>query len=489
MTDVLPTTVVIFGASGDLTHRKLIPALYQLYRKERLPQTTRIVGFARRPYSHDDFRDLLRESAQEFVNSHFDEATWGSFAQHLWYVRGDLDTQDDYHTLDRFLRETEKGAAHRLYYLATAPDFYQPVIEHLADAAMADEHEAQRRIIIEKPFGRDLTTAHALNAAVHRVFAEHQVYRIDHYLGKETAQNILFFRFGNTVFENVWNRNYIDHVQISVIESVDVGHRAGYYDRSGVLRDMVQNHLLQLLALVAMEPSASFQADAVRNETTKVLEAIRPYTKQTIPRHTLRAQYTGYRDAPGVAEDSSTPTYAALRLNIDNWRWQGVPFYLRSGKAMATRVSEVNIQFHRPPHLMFPLPPGKTIAPDILSLRIQPDEGIFFSFEAKLPDTANEMRTVGMSFNYADTFGECSIPEAYERLLLDALLGDATLFIRSDAIEQSWRIVDQVVDAWEGEDAPPLHSYHPGSWGPAEADSFIERDNRQWLWSGGSRRI
>jgi glucose-6-phosphate 1-dehydrogenase len=487
MGEALPNTIVIFGASGDLTYRKLIPALYQLYRKERLPAHTHIVGFARRPYSHADFRERMRNAAQEFASTTFNPELWESFEPTLWYVRGNLKQPEDVHTLEHELREIEQGPANRLYYLATAPELYVPVIENLAAAGMAREDGGTRRVVIEKPFGRDLASAHELNDSIHNAFQEHQVYRIDHYLGKETAQNILFFRFGNTVFETVWNRNYVDHVQITVAETVNVGHRAGYYDTSGVLRDMFQNHLLQLLALVAMEPPASFRADAVRNETTKVLEAVRPMNDKLVQRNTLRAQYEGYRDAPGVAENSETATYGAMRLYVDNWRWQGVPFYLRSGKALATRVSEINIQFHRPPHLMFPLPPERRISPDVLSLCIQPDEGIHFRFEAKVPDTVTEMRTVDMSFNYADTFGECSIPEAYERLLLDALIGDATLFIRSDAIERSWHIIDPILHAWEGNAAPPLATYPPGSWGPDAADRFIESDNRTWLWSGGSR--
>lgn len=486
----IPTTVIIFGASGDLTQRKLIPALYQLCRKNRLPFGTQVVGYARRPYSHEDFREKLRQATTEFTSNTFDAETWAAFSERIWYARGDLATPENYQQLDTFLQSIEQGPTHRLYYLSTAPDYYEPIVENLAAAGMVAENGCERRIVIEKPFGRSLATANALNKKVQAVFDEHQIYRIDHYLGKETAQNIMFFRFGNTVFENVWNRNHIDHVQLSVIESVDVGHRAGYYDTSGVLRDMFQNHLLQLLALVAMEPPASFKADAIRNETAKVLESVRPFTTSTLARHTLRAQYAGYRDAPGVAPGSNTPTYAALRLQIDNWRWQGVPFYLRSGKALATKVSEVNIQFRRPPHLMFPLAPGQQIPPDLLSVRIQPDEGISFRFQAKVPDTITEMGTVGMAFSYADSFGACSIPEAYERLLLDALTGDATLFIRSDAITRSWEIIDPILAAWEADGAEnqlPLYTYEPGAWGPREADTFMERDNRAWLWSCGNQ--
>lgn len=475
-------TIVIFGASGDLTQRKLIPALYNLYRKGRLAATTRIVGYARRPYSHDEFRRMARTGVEQFSRATFDAATWEDFAVHLGYVQGDLTTPADYANLDTTLQEMECGSVNRLYYLATSPEYYMPIAEQLGAAGMATEQTGQRRIIIEKPFGRDLASARLLNEQVHAAFDEHQIYRIDHYLGKETAQNVIFFRFGNTVFETVWNRNYIDHVQITVAETVDVGHRAGYYDQSGVLRDMFQNHLLQLLALVAMEPPASFHANAVRNETAKVLEAVRLIDGDGLAQHTLRGQYRGYRAAQGVAPDSQTATYAALRLFIDNWRWQGVPFYLRSGKALAAKVSEVVIQFRQPPHSMFPLPPGKQIAPDVLSICIQPDEGMHFRFEAKVPDTLAEMRSVDMTFHYDDTFGPTSIPEAYERLLLDALNGDATLFIRSDAIELAWGLIDPIIAGWEGNSTPPLAVYEPGSWGPAEADAFIGRDGRAWLW-------
>jgi glucose-6-phosphate 1-dehydrogenase len=477
-----PTTVVIFGASGDLTQRKLIPALYNLYRKERLPEDMRIVGYARRPYSHADFRQRLREGVETYSGKTFDGALWEEFATRLWYVHGDLSTPDDYTHLESVLRDMEGGTADRLYYLATAPDFYVPVTEHLAAAGMARENGGERRIIIEKPFGRDLKTAQELNQRVHEAFQEHQIYRIDHYLGKETAQNIMFFRFGNTVFETVWNRRYIDHVQITVAEDVDVGHRAGYYDKSGVLRDMFQNHLLQLLALVAMEPPASFKANAVRNEKVKVLESIRPIEGNGLAEHTVRAQYRGYPELEGVAPNTQTATYAALRLFIDNWRWQGVPFYLRSGKALARKSSEVVIQFRCPPHMMFPMPADQHIAPDVLSLCIQPDEGIHFRFEAKVPDTVAEMRSANMTFHYDDICEFGGIPEAYERLLLDALLGDATLFIRSDAIERAWELIDPVIHGWQGKHAPPMATYEPGTWGPDEADALMRQDGREWLW-------
>ena len=478
--DAQPATIVIFGASGDLTQRKLVPALFNLYRKGRLPSGTRIVGFARRPYSHDDFRARLREGMESFAIRDFDAATWEAFAEYIQYAQGDLDTADDYERLHAFLREEEGGPAHRLYYMATAPTFYTAIVERLGAADMAQETEGWRRIIVEKPFGRDLASAQALNHALHAVFEEHQIYRIDHYLGKETAQNILFFRFGNTIVEPVWTRTYIDHVQITVAEDVDVGHRAGYYDQAGVLRDMFQNHLMQLLSLTAMEPPASFQADAIRNEKVKVFSAIRPISADMVADHTVRGQYRGYREAPGTAPDSETPTYAALRLYIDNWRWQGVPFYLRSGKALEAKTSQIAIEFRCPPHVMFPMPSEQGIRPNMLALCIQPHEGMHLRFEAKVPDTFADTRSVNMDFHYADAFGPDAIPEAYERLLLDALQGDAALFTRSDGIEWGWKLIDPIIQRWESLSAPPLAIYEPGSWGPVEADDFMARDDREW---------
>lgn len=477
-----PTTITIFGASGDLTRRKLIPALFNLFRKGRLEDELHIVGFARRPYDDERFRELMEVGVKEFAPDRYDHADWQKFAPRLHYVCGDVTNDASFSTLDTTLQALERGEADRLYYFSIAPRFYETTINHLGGAGMAKEDGVVRRVVIEKPFGRDLESARKLTTAVHRVFAEHQVYRIDHYLGKETSQNILFSRFGNTVFEPIWNRNYVDHVQITVAESVDVGHRAGFYDGTGVLRDMFQNHLLQLLALVAMEPPYSFDADAVRNEKTKVFAAIRPIAADQLARETVRGQYRGYTDAEGVQADSQTPTYAALKLHIDNWRWHGVPFYLRSGKALTQKVSEIVIQFRRPPHTMFPLPPGRELRQNYLSICVQPDEGMHLSFEAKVPDTLAELRSVDMEFHYAEGFEGIAIPEAYERLLLDALQGDASLFARSDGIELSWKIVDPIVDGWrESANPPPLASYRPGDWGPTEAKELLARDGRVWL--------
>lgn len=467
-------SVVIFGASGDLTQRKLIPALYNLYVKGRLTGRFQIVGMSRSALTHEAFREKMCAATQTFSRDTFAPDVWGKFSHNLFYVAGDASQPDDYAALDAFLREREGEQHNRLFYLATAPSLYEPILHQLKAANMADEHSGWRRIVIEKPFGCDSASAHTLNALVHEAFAEHQVYRIDHYLGKETAQNLLFLRFANTIFEPIWNRNYIDNVQITVAETVDVGSRGDYYDEAGVLRDMFQNHLMQLLALTAMEPPISLDADHLRAEKAKVIHAIR--TPQAAD--AVRAQYEGYRQTKGVAPDSTTATYAALRLFVDNWRWQGVPFYLRSGKAMMAKASEIAIQFKRPPLRLFDGAHHDEEPPNLLAIHIQPNEGMHLRFEAKLPDQ-REGGLVQMQFRYADTFGKGAIPEAYERLLLDALLGDAALFAREDEISASWRVIDAVFSAWERENAP-VATYLRGSWGPSEGDRLLDRDGFRW---------
>ena len=474
------TTIVIFGVSGDLAQRKLIPGLFNLFQKRRLRGNFRIVGLAGRPWNDTDLRETAKKSVAEFGEYKIEDRNCDGFIAKLFYISGNFHDEQSYQLLSNKLDSLEQGKANRLYYLATPPDFFIDIINNLGKANLVDESDGWRRVVIEKPFGTDYLTAKKLNDEIHLVLREEQIYRIDHYLGKETVQNILVARFANTIFEPVWNRNYINNVQITVAEEVGLERRAKYYDTVGVLRDMFQNHLLQLLSLIAMEPTASYQPNDLRDEKVKVIKSIRRIPVENVKNEAVKGQYRGYSEEEGVSAGTRTPTYAAVRFYIDNWRWQGVPFYLRSGKMMAEKVSEISIQFKRPPHLMFPLPEEYEFTSNRLTLCLQPDEGIQLKFETKVPDTIAETRSVDLQYRYRDVFGENSIPEAYERLLLDAINGDASLFNRGDQSELAWELIDPLVQACEDPHGPTLAFYEQGSWGPIEADAMLALNSHKW---------
>lgn len=477
----MPATIVIFGASGDLTQRKLIPALYRAFHKGRLPKDTRVVGFARTAMARDAWRASLADSTAQHVGQGFDRDSWNKFAPSLIYHPGDIVRAEDFASLAKLLDEIESGAnSTRVYYLATAPTFYATAVRQLGEAGLADERHGPRRVIVEKPFGTDQRSARELNALIHAVFAERQVFRIDHYLGKETVQNLLVLRFANAIFEPVWNRNYIDHVQITVAEEVDVGRRAAYYDTAGVIRDMFQNHLLQLLTITAMEAPVRYDADAVRGEKVKVLQAVRPLRGSDVHTSTLRGQYRGYTALPGVAAGSHTATFAAVKLYIDNWRWQGVPFYLRSGKAMSCRTTQIVVQFHEPPHMLFPGAASGSEGANRLVIQVQPAEGIQLHFQTKVPDAGMKLRQTDLDFRFSREF-RGSLPEAYERLLLDAFEGDASLFARADEVEAAWSICDPILQEWHDRNLPEIQVYEPGLWGPTSATDWMAADGRQWF--------
>jgi glucose-6-phosphate 1-dehydrogenase len=483
--------VVVFGATGDLTARKLVPALYNLARQRMLPGGFSVVGFARRDWTDQQFRAGMKEAVAEHSREPLDEDLWDSFARDLHYVSGTFDDASAYVRLGERMAaqdEAHGSGGNRLFYLATPPDAYATIARRLGEAGLVrgGRDGGWARLVVEKPYGHDLSSAGELDQEIGLVFRERQVYRIDHYLGKETVQNILVFRFGNGIFEPIWNRRYVDNVQVSVGETVGVEGRGGYYEHAGALRDMVQNHLLQVVSLVAMEPVASFRGDAVRDEKAKVFEALVPIAD--VARDTVRAQYTtgailgqpvaGYRNEDGVDARSSTETYAALKLEIENWRWAGVPFYLRTGKRLPKRATEVAITFKTPPLQLFRQMGGDNPTPNLLVLRIQPDEGISLRFGAKVPGTRSDVRPVNMDFRYGASFG-ADPPEAYERLLLDAMIGDSTLFTRWDGVRAAWTLLTPVLERWANGERP-MEFYEAGSWGPDGARYLTERDGREW---------
>jgi glucose-6-phosphate 1-dehydrogenase len=488
-----PCTIVIFGASGDLTARKLIPAFYHLCKDKMMPPVFRIVGFARREKTDESWRQELRTALDQFSRTKpVDERVWKEFAATLFYCRGDLADSAAYKKLEEMLASFGSGPLREnlLFYLATQPSQFGQVVEELHRAALLHKDGAGwQRIVVEKPFGHDLASAHELNNELTRYAHESQVCRIDHYLGKETVQNILMFRFSNSIFEKLWNRNSVDHVQITVSETLGVGERGGYYEEAGALRDMAQNHMLQVLSLIAMEPPVSLEAESVRDEKVKLLKSIRPLTPTDVAKQVVRGQYfagivngqprPGYRQETKVKTDSNVETYVAIKLFIDNWRWSGVPFYLRTGKNLPMSASEVRIQFRPTPNVLFAAQCGQHLDANALTLRLQPNEGISLRFNGKVPGMSLGVRPVRMHFSYDAEFGAYT-PEAYERLLLEAIAGDATLFIRRDEVETAWQIVDSIRTGWDGKPLTNREFYAAGTWGPIAADDLLAQLGHAW---------
>jgi glucose-6-phosphate 1-dehydrogenase len=490
-----PCSLVIFGGSGDLSHRKLLPAVYNLALDGVLPTNFAVVGFALNDYTDESYRTFAREGIEKFSRQTLDPAHWPDYEKSIYYVKGSFKDPESFQRLKKKLEEIEPQfgiPGNRVFYLAIPPSLIGPAVEQLKAAGLVrptTEPTPFSRIIVEKPIGRDLDSARAVNATMSAAFDESQIYRIDHYLGKETVQNIFVMRFGNAIFEPLWNQKYIDHVQITVAEEEGVGTRAGYYEEAGALRDMVQNHILQLLCVMAMEPPWANTADVVRDYKLAVLNCLRPLVPKDFERNVVRAQYgpgyhdgqdvPGYRRENGVKPDSTTETYVALKLFIDNWRWAGVPFYLRTGKRLPKRATEIAVQFKAVPEVLFNLSPEMPLEPNVLALRIQPDEGLSLRVGAKLPGPKVRIYPVKMDFRYGTTFGEQS-PEAYERLLLDVMAGDATLFMRRDAVDASWRWVTNILDTWKASGSRWLPEYSAGTWGPLEAERLMHADGRKW---------
>lgn len=481
------TAFIIFGVTGDLTSRKLIPAIYELYRAERIPKNINLIGFARRDWSDEKLKSIFEDSIRKYSQSEIDEAQIEGLLSKVKYIKSNFNQPDGYDQLTEYIKENK--LKNILFYLATPPDAYDTIIKKIGRHKLDHSDLGWTRIVIEKPYGRDLQTAKDLEKLVHTVFKENQIYRIDHYLGKETVQNILVLRFANGIFEPIWNRQYVDHVQITVAETVGVGTRAGYYESSGVIRDMFQNHMMQLLALTAMEAPVAFTADCVRDEKVKVLRALRPFTDEEATKNTFRAQYgsgyiknervKGYKDEDGVAANSTTETFLAARVFVDNWRWSGVPFYLRSGKRLPKRLTEIAVQFKQVPLPLFNWQNMAGDAPNVLVLRLQPDEGVTLTFGAKMPGPVNQITPVEMKFNYETSFKNRT-PEAYVRLIQDALYGDATLFTRSDEVTTQWAFTDGIINSWKTFGERYLPVYESGTWGPPGADFFIRGGNREW---------
>jgi glucose-6-phosphate 1-dehydrogenase len=486
-----PGIIVIFGASGDLTARKLVPALYDLAAQRRLPMEFAVVGISRTEMSHEEYRERLRGALEKYRSGEVSEDVWESFSKGIFYLPGDSKKPETYEELKGFLKQLdeERGTSgNRIYYLSSSPSLFSTIVERLGEAGMSEERDGSyARLVVEKPFGRDLESAKKLNEEIRRYFDERQIYRIDHYLGKDTVQNILALRFSNGIFEPIWNQHYVDHVQITVAEDIGVETRGAFYEEAGALRDIVQNHVMQVLCLTAMEPPVTFDAESVREEKVKVLKAVRPIPEDEVEAYAVRGQYArgwifgeevkGYREEDDVAPDSLTETFVALKLFVDNWRWAGAPFYIRAGKRLPKKATEIAIQFRPTPHTMFTRGETRGLEPNVLVIRIQPEEGISLKIGAKVPGSGFEVSSVNMDLLYGTAFLE-EAPDAYQRLLLDLMLGDPTLFIRADEAEGAWSILQPVMRAWaESEEIP---TYPAGTWGPEEADELLRRDAREW---------